>query len=89
MTVPHFQSVAQAVATTDMLGSLPIHFARQAAESMPLDLYLPPFDPPVLNTILFWHRRHDAEGANLWLRSHIMRTLAFEGSASFPQLAIT
>jgi hypothetical protein len=31
MTVPHFQSVAQAVATTDMLGSLPIHFTRQTA----------------------------------------------------------
>ncbi|MFN4140722.1 LysR substrate-binding domain-containing protein [Aestuariivirga sp.] len=76
-TVPHFHSVAMAVAATDYLGSLPIHFARQVAERLNLTLYLPPFDPPMLRTILFWHRRHDADAASRWFRRHIMDAMDF------------
>ena len=75
MTVPHFQAVALCVAASDMLGNLPIHFARRAARLLDLDLYLPPFDPPILGGSIFWHRRFDRDPANVWLRGQIAEAL--------------
>ena len=42
-----------------------------------LDLYLPPYDPPITDVMLFWHRRVDGNAANAWLRDHIARALDF------------
>lgn len=75
MTAPHFQAVALCVAESDLLGNLPIHFARRAARLLGLELYLPPFDPPILGTRVFWHKRFDADPANLWLRNRIAEAL--------------
>jgi DNA-binding transcriptional LysR family regulator len=71
MTVPHFQAVAASVAVSPMLGNLPIHFARQAAQLLQLEIYLPPYDPPIIGGFLFWHRRQDKDPANQWLRGCI------------------
>lgn len=73
MTVPHFQAVALAVAVSPLLGSLPVHFARFAAEMLGLELYLPPYDPPKMGVCLYWHKRSDRDPANIWLRNHIAR----------------
>ena len=77
VTVPHFQAVALAVAEAGFLGNLPVHFARPVARQLGLDLYLPPFDPPIVDVMLFWHRKMDGNGGNAWLRAHIERTLDF------------
>jgi len=77
MTLPHFQAVALAVAEAGFLGNLPIHFARPVARLLDLELYLPPHDPPVLDGLLFWHRREDGNEASAWLREHIARVLDF------------
>jgi DNA-binding transcriptional LysR family regulator len=77
LTVPHFQAVALAIAEAGLLGNLPIHFARAVAPVLDLDLYLPPYDPPITDVMLFWHRRVDAHAANAWLRDHIARALDF------------
>jgi DNA-binding transcriptional LysR family regulator len=75
LTVPHFQAVALAITEAGLLGNLPIHFARAVAPVLDLDLYLPPYDPPITDVMLFWHRRVDAHAANAWLRDHIARAL--------------
>jgi DNA-binding transcriptional LysR family regulator len=77
LTVPHFQAVALAIAEAGLLGNLPIHFARGVAPLLDLELYLPPFDPPITEVMLFWHRRADANAANAWLRDRIARALDF------------
>jgi DNA-binding transcriptional LysR family regulator len=77
LTVPHFQAVALAIAEGGLLGNLPIHFARSIAPVLDLELYLPPYDPPITDVMLFWHRRVDAHAANAWLRDHIARALDF------------
>jgi DNA-binding transcriptional LysR family regulator len=87
-TVPHFQAVALAIAEAGFLGNLPIHFARLVAKQLDLDLYLPPFDPPHLDVILFWHRRDDGNGANAWLRDHIAQTLDFGSIDTSAPLAV-
>ena len=89
MTVPHFQAVALAAASSTLIGSLPVHFARQAAATLPLELYLPPFDPPQLDVCLYWHRRLDRDAANIWLRAHIQRAVAFDDTAPAPAVPRT
>ena len=84
MTVPHFHAVALAAAAGGLLGNLPVHFARHAAQSLDIDLYLPPYDPPLLDVMLFWHRRLDRNAANAWLREHIVRALSFDPVPSWP-----
>lgn len=75
MTVPHFQAVALAVATSDLMGSIPVHFARLVAERLDLDIYLPPFESPSMDVTMYWHRRLDRDAANVWLRNHIAAVL--------------
>jgi DNA-binding transcriptional LysR family regulator len=77
MTVPHFQAVALAIARGGLLGNLPIHFARPVASTLDLALYLPPYDPPIVDVMLYWHKRVDADAANAWLRGHVARALDF------------
>jgi DNA-binding transcriptional LysR family regulator len=77
MTVPHFQAVALSVAASRMLGNLPVHFARHAAPLLGLEIYLPPFDPPIMGVYLFWHKRHDQDPASLWLRARIEQAVEF------------
>jgi DNA-binding transcriptional LysR family regulator len=89
MTVPHFQAVALAAAASPLLGNLPVHFARHAAASLPLDLYLPPYDPPKLGVGLYWHKRLDRDPANIWLRGHIERALDLERHFSSPPVKRT
>ncbi len=80
MTVPHFQAVALTVNASRMLGNLPAHFARHAAGLLDLDLYLPPFDPPLMDVCVYWHKRHDRDAGNLWLRRHIELALDLEST---------
>lgn len=80
MTVPHFQAVALVVAASDLLGNLPVHFARHAARHLPLELYEPPFPSPEMDIFMYWHRRRDREGANLWLRREFQEL----ADAAFP-----
>lgn len=77
MTVPHFHGVALAAAAAGVLGNLPVHFARHAARFLDLDLFLPPYDPPAIDGMMFWHRRLDRDAANAWLREHIAAAMDF------------
>jgi len=89
MTVPHFQGVVLAVASSPLLGSLPVHFAQHAAAMLPIELYLPPFDPPQLDVCLYWHRRLDRDAANIWLRGQIERAVTSDIAAPAPSVPRT
>lgn len=78
VTVPHFQAVALAVVGSDLLGSLPIHFARYSARLLNLNLYLPPFDPPIIQMRMYWHRRLEQDRAQAWLRNKIATAMTFD-----------
>lgn len=75
LTVPHFHAVALAVAEAGLVANLPVHFARRIAAPLGLGLYRPPFEPPHLDVMLYWHRRHDRDAAQDWLRGEIARAL--------------
>lgn len=82
MTVPHFQAVALAVAGSDLLGSLPVHFARLVARNLDLDVFEPPMESPGMDVTMYWHQRHDRDAGSAWLRQQILAVVAaFDGGA--------
>jgi DNA-binding transcriptional LysR family regulator len=78
ITAPHFHAIAEITANSDLLGSLPIHLARHLAAPFGLNLYLPPFDPPMIEMHAYWHRRMDNDPAHRWLRSVVAEALDLE-----------
>ena len=66
------------MAEAGLIGNLPVHFARHIAPLLGLVLYLPPFEPPRLDVMLYWHRRLDADASHAWLRHLIVPELAFD-----------
>lgn len=81
LTVPHFQAVALAVAASDLLGSIPVHFARLVADRLGLDVFMPPMEPPMMDVTMYWHRRFDRDAGNAWLRDQITAVLAPDRTA--------
>jgi DNA-binding transcriptional LysR family regulator len=77
-TAAHFQAVALAAASSDLLGNLPIRFAQYAVSLLDLDLFLPPFDPPIIQMCMYWHRRLERDAAQIWLRERIAAVMDFD-----------
>jgi len=78
ITVPHFHAVALAVATSDLLGSVPVHFAHLVAELLELDTFMPPMESPAMDVTMYWHRRFDRDASNAWVREQIAAIAAFD-----------
>ncbi|MDP9810152.1 DNA-binding transcriptional LysR family regulator [Rhizobium tibeticum] len=78
ITVPHFQAVALAVATSDLLGSIPVHFARLVAERLELDIFMPPMESPAMDVTMYWHRRLDRDAGNAWVREQLAAVASFD-----------
>lgn len=78
MTVPHFQAVALAVAGSDLIGSIPVHFARLVADRLDLDTFAPPIESPKMDVTMYWHRRNDRDRGSAWLREQVAAVLALD-----------
>jgi DNA-binding transcriptional LysR family regulator len=76
MTVPHFQAVALAVAGSDLIGSIPVHFARLVSRTLDLEIFAPPMPSPAMDVTMYWHRRHDRDAGSAWLREQVMAVVA-------------
>ncbi|WVT76530.1 LysR family transcriptional regulator (plasmid) [Sinorhizobium chiapasense] len=76
VTVPHFQAVALAVEASEMLGSIPVHFARMLIGRLKLDVFMPPMDSPKMDVTMYWLRRFDRDPGIAWLRDQIADVLA-------------
>lgn len=71
LNVPHWLLVPEVVATTDYVAVMPALFASAIGdeELMIRDL---PFASSSFDWCLYWHRRHDNDPANRWLRLNIV-----------------
>ncbi|WP_026793238.1 LysR family transcriptional regulator [Pleomorphomonas oryzae] len=72
IALPHFESVAEAVAMTDALAAVPRQFAEAVAERLGLTLYAMPVDVPAPDVRLYWHARRNDDPAHRWLREAVM-----------------
>jgi DNA-binding transcriptional LysR family regulator len=67
-TLAQFYGLELAVPKGPPLAAVPREFAGE----LQLGVYLPPFDVPVPELSLYWHRRHDQDRARRWLRGLIV-----------------
>ena len=75
---PHFMSVPLLVSTSDLISTVPLVVGTLYAELTPLNLYEPPFEIPVSELELIWHRSPHQDAGLLWFRKLIIEL--FEGS---------
>lgn len=79
LALPHFHSVAQAVAEGAWLAAVPVQFARAVAADMGLALYGLPIAVPVPDISLYWHDRHSDAAAHRWMRRRVTEIIAALG----------
>lgn len=70
LNVPHWLLVPHVLATNDYVAVMPGAYAS-AVQNRTLVIRELPFAAKTFDWCLFWHRRHDADPANKWLRAQI------------------
>ncbi|NEX92798.1 LysR family transcriptional regulator [Caulobacter sp. 17J65-9] len=76
LALPHFQSVALAVARGGLIACVPRQFADAVATELGLSVYLPPISVPVPEIKMYWRKRHDRNPAHAWLRARVLDVVA-------------
>ncbi len=72
----HYFSACRVVSQTDLVLTMPEHYARVANRQFNNQILPLPLDMPPLDAYLYWHANVDQEPANRWLREQLQ--LAFE-----------
>jgi DNA-binding transcriptional LysR family regulator len=72
LSLPHFFTIAQAVAASRMIATFPERLARAVAPAMNLRIFAAPIDLAPISLAMIWHRRNDNDAAHLWLRQQVM-----------------
>lgn len=73
--VPEFSLVACMVARSNLVGTIQARMAEQAARTLPIRTFRPPFAMPTLKETMRWHSRHIQDPAHIWFRG-VMRDVA-------------
>lgn len=76
LSLPQLLLAPEALAGSDLLGTMGERLARRAAERWPLAVWAPPFDLPRFRLSLVWHRRNDNDPAQQWLRETLQSLAA-------------
>ncbi|HUZ73675.1 MAG TPA: LysR family transcriptional regulator [Stellaceae bacterium] len=72
LSLPHFFSIARAVATSELIATYPERLAAEIAPLLGLRLYRPPVELAPISLAMIWHRRNDSEAGHMWLRQRLM-----------------
>ncbi len=72
----HYFAACRVVSQTDLILTMPEHYARVANQQFRNQILPLPLDMPPLDAYLYWHANVDKEPANRWLREQLH--LAFE-----------
>jgi len=82
--LPHFMSVPQLVAASDMIATVPLSLGVWYQDAG-LKLLPPPVTIPLIELKQHWHRRMDAEPAIAWLRGIVAQELhGFDPAVALP-----
>jgi DNA-binding transcriptional LysR family regulator len=75
----HYFAACRVVSQTDLLLTMPAHYAELANQQFG-NVVLPfPMEMPSLDVYLYWHASVDKEPANRWLREQLIATLIPDG----------
>lgn len=83
ITASHFATAAVAVQQSDLLTVLPRSYVPASGFAQDLATQPLPFELPPITIGLLWHRRHQSDGGQRWLRQSLARAAA-EIERSFP-----
>ena len=72
LSLPHFFSIAKAVADSRMIATFPGRLAARIAPMLGLRVYQPPIDLAPLALAVIWHRRNESDAGHIWFRQQIM-----------------
>jgi DNA-binding transcriptional LysR family regulator len=81
-TTPHFLSVPQIVAGSDLVAVVPAGLASIFQKTLQLEVRKVPLALPLLHTRLLWHEHADEEPAHRWLRREIKECFIKSGKQS-------
>ncbi|MGE2624537.1 LysR family transcriptional regulator, partial [Escherichia coli] len=69
LSVPHFMFAVFTIATTDLVGMLPLRLVRDNPQ---LQYFVPPIDIPGFEMNMLWHEYLHREPSHKWLRDLIV-----------------
>jgi DNA-binding transcriptional LysR family regulator len=72
LSLPHFFTIAQAVAKSGLIATFPERLTRRLAPILGLRIFLPPIELAPISLVMIWHRRNDNDAGHLWLRQQVM-----------------
>lgn len=75
LSVPHFMFAVFTIATTDLVGMLPLRLVRDNPQ---LQYFVPPIDIPGFEMNMLWHEYLHREPSHKWLRDLIVQSLGEE-----------
>jgi DNA-binding transcriptional LysR family regulator len=73
LVINQYAAAVQVVCTTDLLAVLPRRFVQACGAAEALHIAALPFEMPRIEIGLLWHRRHERDAAQRWLREAIVR----------------
>ena len=73
LSVPHFMFAVFALATTDLVGMLPLRLVKNNPQ---LQYFAPPIVIPGFEMNMLWHEHLHRDPANMWLRELIVQSLS-------------
>ncbi|VWB11518.1 LysR family transcriptional regulator [Burkholderia latens] len=80
LTVPHFMSVGYLLQRTDLIASVPEHFALQLAAPFSLGWRALPVTLPGAPIHMLWHTRVNQDERNRWLRDVVVALFSDTGT---------
>lgn len=75
--VPNILIVPTVVAATDMIATVPVRVAREAAERLDVKVVQPPFKLANPDISMYWHELNHRDPAHIWFRK-LVQTIAQE-----------
>jgi DNA-binding transcriptional LysR family regulator len=75
LTLPHYQSIALAVARGRLIAAVPTQFAHAMEKELGLVMYRSPVELGERKMWMYWHKRDDRSLAHVWLRNEILATI--------------
>ena len=72
---PSFLAIADVVARTDLISTIPTRLAAYLAKSLPIAIYDLPLPLPGPDYAMYWHPRSQADEGHKWLRERVAALL--------------
>lgn len=69
----HYHAACHVVSASDLLTTMPEHYAQIANLNLPNRVYPLPLPTPTLDVYLYWHENAELDPANRWLRAVLGR----------------